>query len=72
VRLPTYARTDLRLTRLVPTSLGLAALYVEGINLLDRHNVSAWAYDATWRRRSAVSQFFGRRTIVVGAEWQVR
>lgn len=69
-RLPTYARTDVRLTRLVSTSRGLGVMFVETINLFDRRNVVTWAYDSTWRHRTPVTQFFGRRTVVVGVELQ--
>jgi hypothetical protein len=69
-RLPVYARTDLRLTQLLPAGVGLGVLFVEAINVFDRRNASGYAYDLTWRQRTPVEQFFARRTYVVGVEWQ--
>ena len=37
-----------------------------------RRNVAAMSYDAAYERRVPVHTFFATRTIVVGAEWQVR
>jgi hypothetical protein len=67
-RLPTYARFDTRLTRLVPTRKGTYVFYIEGLNLLDRRNVMAYTYDATYSRRVPVESFFAHRTLVFGAE----
>lgn len=69
-RYPTFARTDVRLTHLMPRARGMAAAFVEAINVFDRGNVASWSYDARWQQRAPVRQFFGRRTIVIGVEWQ--
>jgi hypothetical protein len=67
-RLPTYARFDTRLTRLVPTSKGTYVFYIEGLNLLDRRNVMAYTYDSSYSRRVPIESFFANRTLVFGAE----
>ncbi|HEX6064496.1 MAG TPA: TonB-dependent receptor [Longimicrobiales bacterium] len=67
-RLPVYARFDTRLTRLLPTSKGTYVFYIEGLNLLDRANVMAYTYDATYSRRIPIESFFANRTLVFGAE----
>jgi vitamin B12 transporter len=67
-RLPAYARTDVRFTQLVPTSAGVAALYVEAINVLDRRNITGWSYDSKGENRKGLEQFFARRTMVFGVE----
>lgn len=67
-RLPTYTRFDSRLTRLVPTAKGTYVFYIEGLNLLDRRNVMAYTYDASYTRRVPIESFFAHRTLVFGAE----
>ena len=67
-RLPAYARFDTRLTRLVPTAKGTYVFYIEGLNLLDRRNIMAYTYDASYARRVPVESFFANRTLVIGAE----
>jgi hypothetical protein len=67
-RLPLYARFDSRLTRLLPTRKGTYVFYIEGLNLLDRRNVMAYTYDASYTRRVPVESFFAHRTLVIGAE----
>lgn len=67
-RLPDYARLDSRLTRLLPTKGGLLVFYIEGLNLLDRGNVMAYTYDASYTRRIPIDSFFASRTLVFGVE----
>jgi hypothetical protein len=67
-RLPTYTRFDSRLTRLVPTAKGTYVFYIEGLNLLDRRNIMAYTYDASYTRRVPIESFFAHRTLVIGAE----
>jgi hypothetical protein len=67
-RYPAYARTDLRATQLVPTRAGVAAVFIEAINVLDRRNISGWSYNAEWDEKKSVEQFFARRTIVFGVD----
>jgi hypothetical protein len=69
-RLPQYVRLDERLTRRMPLSRGIAILYVEALNLLDRRNVMDYTWTDDYRNARPVHSFFGRRTIVVGAELQ--
>lgn len=67
-RLPAYARFDTRLTRLLPTGNGMWVFYIEGLNLLDRRNIMAYTYDASYSRRVPIESFFAHRTLVIGAE----
>jgi hypothetical protein len=67
-RMPTYARFDTRLTRLVSTRKGTYVFYIEGLNLLDRRNIMAYTYDASYTRRVPIESFFANRTLVFGAE----
>jgi hypothetical protein len=67
-RLPAYARFDARLTRLVPARKGTYVFYIEGLNLLDRRNIMAYTYDASYSRRVPIESFFAHRTLVLGAE----
>lgn len=65
-RLPDCARLDGRITRFFRPSAGSGVVYLEMLNLLDRNNVSAYTYDATYRERRGVPSFFSRRTLVLG------
>lgn len=69
-RLPTYYRLDGRLSRLMRVRGGMVVAYVEGLNLLDRGNVSGYTYDAEYRDRRPIRTFFGDRTLVFGVEAQ--
>ena len=71
-RLPAYGRLDARVMRFVRLPSGLLSTYVEALNVTGRRNVAAMSYDAAYARRVPVHTFFATRTIVVGAEWQVR
>jgi vitamin B12 transporter len=65
-RLPAYSRLDGRITRYVPTRGGVGVLYVEGLNLLDRRNVSGYTYAAGYAERRPVLSYFSERTLVLG------
>lgn len=69
-RLPDYVRLDGRLSRLIPLRGGIMAAYAEGLNLLDRANVTGYTYDANYRDPRPVRTFFGDRTLVLGVEAQ--
>ena len=71
-RLSAYGRLDARVMRFVRLPRGLLSTYVEALNVTARRNVAAMSYDADYERRVPVHTFFATRTIVVGAEWQVR
>jgi tetratricopeptide (TPR) repeat protein len=71
-RLPAYGRIDLRVMRFVPTARALITTFAEIINLTDHTNVSAVSYDASYRTRSETPSFFATRTLVLGAELQLR
>jgi vitamin B12 transporter len=65
-RLPAYARLDGRLTRYLPTGARVGVLYVEGLNLLDRQNVSGYTYAAGYADRRPIHAYFSERTLVLG------
>jgi hypothetical protein len=71
-RLPVYARLDVRLMRFVQTPGFLLTSFVEVINLTDRANTSSVTWDARYSTRQSTHPFFASRTIVVGAEVQLR
>ncbi|MBI3129927.1 MAG: TonB-dependent receptor [Acidobacteria bacterium] len=66
-RLPLYHRADLRLTRLLAWKGLRIAAFAEVMNLLDRHNASAYSYSADFSRRSPEESYFSRRILVAGA-----
>ncbi|HYJ80647.1 MAG TPA: hypothetical protein VEW03_13625, partial [Longimicrobiaceae bacterium] len=45
-RMPDYSRLDGRITRYLPMRAGVGVVYLEMLNLLDRHNVQAYTYGA--------------------------
>lgn len=67
-RFPPYARVDARLSRFISVGQRLWVLYAEALNLGNRGNVAAYGYDADFRTRTPIRTFFGRRTVVLGAE----
>jgi vitamin B12 transporter len=67
-RLPAYARTDVRVMHMVPTGSGVATIFLEAINVLDRLNITGWSYDSKGETRKGLDQFFARRTMVFGVE----
>jgi vitamin B12 transporter len=69
-RMPDYFRLDGRLSRLVRMRGGIVVAYVEGLNLLDRGNVTGYTYDAAYTDRRPIRTFFGDRTLVLGVEAQ--
>ncbi len=71
-RLPTYARADLRVMRFIRTPRALVTTFAEVLNLGNRRNVAALAYDADYASSRPVHSFFAHRTVVLGAEVQWR
>lgn len=67
-RLPNHVRLDARLTRLVPAAWGMAVVYLEAINVLDRRNVMGYTYDAGSTTPRPIRSFFAERTLVLGTE----
>ena len=70
-RLPHYLRLDGRITHLGSIGGHSLVTYLEALNVLDRKNVMAYTYDASYRQRRAVVSFFARRTLVFGADVQI-
>ena len=71
-RLPAYARLDVRVMRFIQAPAFLLTSFVEVINVTDRKNTSSITYDETYTTRRSMHSFFATRTIVVGAEIQLR
>lgn len=67
-RFPTFARLDTRLSRYARVGDGLLVLFAEVLNVTGRGNVAAYGYDASFTRRTPIRTFFGRRTVVLGAD----
>lgn len=65
-RLPAYGRLDLRLTKLFTWKGGQWVTFAEVMNLLDRHNVSAYSYTPDYSERSRTESYFSRRILVAG------
>ncbi|MBI1751097.1 MAG: TonB-dependent receptor [Acidobacteria bacterium] len=65
-RLPVYHRLDLRLTRLYRAGPFTGAAFAEVMNLLNRHNVTAYTYSADFSQRSVNESYFSRRILVAG------
>jgi tetratricopeptide (TPR) repeat protein len=71
-RLPAYGRLDVRVMRFVPLPVAMLTTFAEIINITDRRNVAAVSYDASYRTRIETPSFFATRTLVMGAELQLR
>ncbi len=72
-RLPDYRRLDVRLTKLfsLPAMGSLpgsstCVFYVEGMNVLDVHNVLDYVYNSDYSQRTDNLSYFSRRIAVVG------
>jgi hypothetical protein len=71
-RLPAYARIDARVMRFIQAPGFLLTSFVEVINLTGRANTASVTYDASYTTRRSMHSFFASRTIVAGAEIQLR
>jgi hypothetical protein len=69
-RLPEYLRVDSRITHLFSWRATHWAAFAEVMNLLDRHNVSSYAYSPNFMERIAQDSYFSRRILVAGASIQ--
>ena len=68
-RYPDYRRIDLRLTHMARLfGKYFTVLYLEGLNILDIHNIFGYAYSPDYSTKTGVESFFGRRTVVVGMQ----
>ncbi len=66
-RYPDYRRLDVRLTHIARLfDRYFTVFYVEGLNILNVHNIFSYTYSADYSAKTGVESFFGRRTIVVG------
>ena len=66
-RLPNYLRVDSRLTHQFTWRETRWVVFSEVMNLLDRHNVSSYAYTPDYGQRMANDSYFSRRILVAGA-----
>lgn len=68
-RYPDYRRVDLRLTHMARLfGRYFTVFYLEGLNVLDIHNIFGYAYSPDYSTKTGVESFFGRRTVVVGMQ----
>ncbi|MGC8595576.1 MAG: TonB-dependent receptor [Candidatus Kryptoniota bacterium] len=66
-RYPDYRRLDIRLTYLARLfDKYFTVLYVEGLNVLNIHNVFDYAYSPDYSSKTGIRSYFGQRTIVIG------
>ncbi|HQT92332.1 MAG TPA: hypothetical protein PL001_09940, partial [Candidatus Kryptobacter bacterium] len=72
-RYPDYRRLDIRLTHLTRLfDEFFTVFYVEGLNILNIHNIFGYAYPPDYSAKKGVESFFGRRTIVVGVQTEIQ
>ncbi len=72
-RYPDYRRLDIRLTHITRLlDKYFTVLYIEGMNVLNIHNIFDYTYSPDYSTRTGVESFFGQRTIVVGVELNVQ
>jgi len=69
-RLPLYLRVDSRLTHQFAWRATRWVVFAEVMNLLDRHNVSSYAYTPDFTTRIPNESYFSRRILVAGASLQ--
>ncbi len=68
-RYPDYRRLDVRLTRIARLfNRYFTVFYVEGLNVLDIHNIFSYTYSRDYSQKTGVESFFGRRMVVVGMQ----
>jgi vitamin B12 transporter len=70
-RLPTYQRTDMRLTRMFMVGPFRCVSFLEIMNLFNRANLSGYSYSTDYRERTDNPSYFSRRIVVAGvsASW---
>ena len=69
-RLPLYLRVDSRITHQFAWRATRWVVFAEVMNLLDRHNVSSYAYTPDFTIRIPNESYFSRRILVAGASIQ--
>ena len=68
-RHPDYRRLDIRLTHMTRLfDKFFTVVYVEGLNILNIHNIFSYTYSPDYSTKTGVESFFGRRMIVVGVQ----
>ncbi|MDX1699042.1 MAG: TonB-dependent receptor [Melioribacteraceae bacterium] len=68
-RYPNYHRLDFRITHLNQLfNKFFTVFYVEAINILDIDNLFGYSYSPDYSERYKIKSYFGRRTIVLGAQ----
>jgi len=64
-----YRRLDIRLTYLTKLfGENFAALYIEGLNILNIENIFGYNYSPDYSERQDIRSYFGRRLVVVGMQ----
>ncbi|MFH0735884.1 MAG: carboxypeptidase-like regulatory domain-containing protein [bacterium] len=68
-RYPNYQRLDLRLTYLTTLFQDkFSVFYVEALNILNIKNIFDYSYSFDYSSKKEIGSYFGRRTIVFGAQ----
>ena len=68
-RYPDYHRLDLRITHMNQLFKEYFTIfYIEAINILDITNLFGYSYNPDYSERFRIKSYFGRRTIVLGAQ----
>ena len=68
-RFPNYHRLDFRITHLNQIfKKFFTVFYIEALNILDITNLFGYSYSPDYSERYRVKSYFGRRTIVFGAQ----
>lgn len=68
-RFPNYHRLDFRVTHLNQLfKKFFTVFYIEALNILDITNLFGYSYSPDYSERNKVKSYFGRRTIVLGAQ----
>ena len=71
-RFQNYKRLDLRITYFTTLFDRLSTVfYLEGLNILDLKNIFGYYYSPDYSERKEISSYFGRRTVVVGASFNL-
>jgi len=68
-RYPDYHRLDFRITHLNQVfNKFFTVFYIEALNILDITNLFGYSYSPDYSERYKIKSYFGRRTIVLGAQ----
>jgi hypothetical protein len=68
-RYPAYHRLDIRITHLTQIfRIFYSVFYIEALNILGIKNLFGFSYNRDYSRKNKIISYFGRETIVLGAQ----